>query len=109
MRQSMPVSEVLMWGFLRKRRLGPKFRRQVAIGPWIADFASFDPRIVIEVDGSSHDDRDESARTAFIESEGFTIIRVTNDAISEDPFAVAETLQARIEMVRRQALRQPES
>jgi len=63
-RKLMPISEVALWSCIRRRQLGYRFRRQVPIGPWIADFACLDPRVVIKVDGETHDFRDETARTA---------------------------------------------
>lgn len=87
------MSEAVLWGFLRKHRLGVRFRRQVPIGRWIVDFACLAPRLVIEVDGPSHDDRDESARTADIRSAGFTLVRVTNEALAADPDRVVERIR----------------
>ena len=50
-------SERLLWSRLRSRQIaGVKFRRQVPIGCYIVDFASFSPRIVVEVDGGQHAD-----------------------------------------------------
>ena len=49
--------ERLLWSRLRSRQIaGVKFRRQVSIGYYIVDFASFSPRIVVEVDGGQHAD-----------------------------------------------------
>ena len=54
-RQNMADSEKRLWHALRSRRfLGYKFRRQVPVGPFIADFACKSARLVIEIDGDSH-------------------------------------------------------
>ena len=50
------------------------------MGPWIVDFASLDPKLVIEIDGDFHD-YDETTRTAYIESLGFTVLRLTNEEV----------------------------
>ncbi|MCP3973504.1 MAG: DUF559 domain-containing protein [bacterium] len=83
-RGHMPVSEAALWLRIRNGKLGYRFRRQVPIGPWVADFACLNPLVVIEVDGSSHDHREEVQRTAFIESQGFTILRIPNKHIATD-------------------------
>ncbi|RVL14378.1 endonuclease domain-containing protein, partial [Sinorhizobium meliloti] len=55
LRQSDNDAEALLWSELRDRRLnGFKFVRQVAVGPYFADFACRDERLVVEVDGSQH-------------------------------------------------------
>ena len=101
MRSTMPMAEAILWGFLKGGQMGVRFRRQVPIGPWVADFASLDPRVVIEVDGPSHADRDEADRTAFIEAQGFVILRVPNRPLIGDPDWVVEWLESRIEQLPR--------
>ena len=78
----MTLSEKALWAEIRNRQLGVKFRRQVPIGRWIADFASLDPRVVVEVDDRSHELRDERVRTGYLESRGFTVLRYDNEDIA---------------------------
>ena len=102
-RKLMPISEVALWSCIRRRQLGYRFRRQVPIGPWIADFACLDPRVVIKVDGETHDFRDETARTAFLKSQGFEVIRLNNEDIAFDRGELTEWLKERIhEIAQRQ-------
>ena len=55
LRHTSTDTERAMWRLLRNRRLeGIKFRRQVPIGPFVADFASIAHRIVVELDGTPH-------------------------------------------------------
>ena len=82
LRADMTLSEKRLWMALRRKELGFRFRRQVPIGCWIVDFASFDPRIVIEVDDTSHFWKDEESRTEYIEAQGFTILRFDNKEIA---------------------------
>ena len=82
LRNDQTVSEANLWSSIRKQQLGVRFRRQVPIGPWIVDFACLDPKIVIEVDDSSHYWKDEQARTAYIESQGFTTLRLDNKEVA---------------------------
>ena len=79
-RDSTPAERKL-WHALRARQLNQaKFRRQVWLGPFIADFFCAEHKLIIEVDGHSHalqPDYD-SRRTAWIERQGFRLVRVTN-------------------------------
>lgn len=76
-------AESRLWNALRARRLfGAKFRRQCAIGPWIADFACFASKLVIELDGGGHSGeaiaaRDER-RTRWLEQHGWRVLRFWN-------------------------------
>ena len=58
LRRSMTGVELLLWSRLRLRQLGGhRFRRQAPIGPYVVDFACFQARLLIEIDGPTHDDR----------------------------------------------------
>ena len=51
-------TEVILWSYLRKKPYGYKFRRQHPIGPFIADFYCHSLKLVIEVDGNIHDQKE---------------------------------------------------
>ncbi len=93
----MTVSEARVWTMIRGRKTGLRFRRQVPIGHWIADFASLDPKLVIEVDDPSHEWRDETERTTHFESQGFHVIRFTNEMVAKEPGSVLGTIEAWLE------------
>jgi very-short-patch-repair endonuclease len=78
LRRDMTDAERRMWVLLRENFPGARFRRQVPIVQYIADFASHRERLVIEVDGSQHNDEVDAARTAVIEGQGYRVIRFTN-------------------------------
>ncbi|NJL50526.1 MAG: endonuclease domain-containing protein [Blastochloris sp.] len=91
----MTDAERVMWRLLRDRRLaGAKFRRQVPLGPYVADFLSFDHRLVVEVDGGQHAGsvRDQERDGWFAES-GYRTLRFWNN----DVLANAEGVFARLE------------
>ncbi len=70
------MTERLLWKLLRHRRLeGLKFRRQVPIGRYVADFACFEHRLVIEADGPFHDPAKDAERDAWLRAQGFKTIR----------------------------------
>jgi very-short-patch-repair endonuclease len=93
LRRDMTEAEKVMWRMLRSRQLaGFKFRRQEPIRRYIVDFVCFSHRLVIEIDGSQHArevGRDES-RTAFLESEGFQVLRSWNNEVLGNPEGVFE-------------------
>ena len=67
-----------MWVLLRENFPEARFRRQVPIVQFIADFASHREKLVIEVDGSQHNEEVDAARTAVIEGQGYRVIRFSN-------------------------------
>jgi very-short-patch-repair endonuclease len=82
LRNDLTISEARLWSGIKNRATGARFRRQVPIGPWIADFACLDLKIIVEVDDSSHHWRDETDRTAYLESKGFGILRLSNHEVA---------------------------
>ena len=100
LRQAMPEAEVRLWHQLRDRRLmGHKFRRQHSIGPFIADFACVAARLVIELDGSQHAQAEaaDARRTAFLEAEGWAVIRFWNARVLTDMDNVLREIIAAVE------------
>ena len=73
MRHAPTDAEAKLWAILWDRRFaGCKFRRQMPIGGYIADFVCFDHRLVVEVDGSQHhESRRDEMRDAWFRSQGF--------------------------------------
>ena len=77
LRNNMSGTERRVWYRLRGRRLGFKFRRQLPIGPYFADFACLSARLVIEIDGGEHHEEAQDARkTSYLESQGFRVVRI---------------------------------
>jgi very-short-patch-repair endonuclease len=91
--------EVRLWRHLRRSPLlGSHFRRQVPIGPYVADFACMAARLIIEVDGSQHGDaalkaRDD-VRTRWLEREGYRVLRFWNNDLIQNIQGVLETIHA---------------
>jgi very-short-patch-repair endonuclease len=86
LRRDATEAEDRLWYHLRSRRLGNcKFRRQVWIGPFIADFLCMDAMLVVEVDGSQHIDNVayDDSRTAFLANKGYRVIRVWNNDVMQ--------------------------
>ena len=80
----MTKAEWFVWSRLRGRQVaGYKFRRQVPIGPYIADFACLSARLVIEVDGEGHDEESDRRRDACIEAHGYGVLRIPIQSVDE--------------------------
>ncbi len=88
-----------MWSALRARRLlRYKFRRQHPIGHYIVDFACPEYRLVIELDGSQHADNPaDIGRTAFLERQGWTVVRFWNNEVVANTGGVIETILRSLE------------
>jgi very-short-patch-repair endonuclease len=86
--------EEKLWRLLRSRRLaGAKFRRQVPLGPWIADFVSFEHKLIVEADGSQHADSErDRVRDADLKARGFRVLRFWNNDILQTPNGVLEAI-----------------
>ena len=91
----MTDAERILWRELRRGKIrGTRFRRQVPIGIYIADFACLQSRLIIELDGSQHlrqtlyDER----RTAFLEAQDFRVLRFWNGHVFDELEAVIETI-----------------
>jgi len=83
-----------MWSALRDRRLlRYKFRRQHPIGNFIVDFACTEHALVIEIDGGQHaDSTTDARRTAWLESEGWKVIRFWSNEVLANANGVIETI-----------------
>ena len=83
LRKNATEAEKLMWRALRENFPDAKFRRQVPIGPYYADFFSFSMKLVIEVDGGQHGEAQDydARRTAFLEAQGLRVIRFWNNDV----------------------------
>jgi very-short-patch-repair endonuclease len=88
LRKNMTDVERLLWSRLRANQLGVKFRRQVPLGTYIADFMSLKEKIVIELDGSQHYEengiKEDKIRDEYFRKEGFTVLRFSNAEIIEN-------------------------
>jgi very-short-patch-repair endonuclease len=94
LRVMMTDAERRLWSALRSRRLqGFKFRRQHPLGNYILDFACIEHRLVIEADGGQHaDNKADAHRTAWLESQGWRVIRFWNNDILANTEGVLDTI-----------------
>ena len=83
LRHTHTAAEKRLWGYLRNRSLnGYKFVRQEPVGSYFADFLCREKMLIVEVDGATHSEDHEIAydarRSAFLKSQGFSVLRVQN-------------------------------
>ena len=82
LRKNMTNAEIALWIHLKGGINGLKFRRQHPIGFYIADFFCHKVKLIIEIDGSIHNNIEvkevDEKRQAELESWGYIIIRFTN-------------------------------
>ncbi|WP_319523815.1 endonuclease domain-containing protein [uncultured Desulfosarcina sp.] len=100
LRKNQTDAEQCLWQQLRGRSLvGLKFRRQHPVGPYICDFVCVDQKLIIEIDGGQHaTNREKDAvRTAYLQSQGFRVIRFWNHEVLAATEAVLERILKRIE------------
>jgi very-short-patch-repair endonuclease len=85
MRAEPTEAERVLWQRLRHDivLVGSHFRRQVAIGPYIVDFASRRAKLVIELDGGQHDwqQASDASRSRRIEDAGYRVLRFWNNDV----------------------------
>ena len=80
LRKAPTAIEKVLWRRLGRSQLGGhKVRRQQPIGPYIVDFYCSEKKLVIEVDGGQHGGERDAARTAWLESRGYHVIRFWNN------------------------------
>jgi very-short-patch-repair endonuclease len=88
LRNGSTPEEIALWPYLKNSGLGHKFRRQHSIGPYIVDFYCPQKRIIIELDGSPHNDTDakeyDQIRDDYLRDLDFVVLRFWNSEISKD-------------------------
>ncbi len=95
LRRAGNLSEVLLWNQLKRGQFkGFDFDRQKIIGNYIVDFYCAERRAVIEVDGSSHDDKVEydRQRDAFLMGLGLCVIHILDVDVKRNLAGVMDFL-----------------
>jgi len=97
LRRDASLAERRLWSILRGSALdGFKFRRQQRLGPFYGDFVCQAARLVVEIDGQTHVGAEEydANRTAFLEQEGYRVIRFGNAEVMSNLEGVADAIRA---------------
>ena len=87
------MAEQKLWLLLKSSRLaGLKFRRQVPIGDFIADFVCHKYRLIVEADGGQHGDEDDHLRDQWFRTADYRVLRFWNNDILNNANGVLETI-----------------
>lgn len=93
LRKRATEAEKLLWSRLRNRQIaGVKFKRQVPIAGYVADFAALERNLIIEVDGGQHGPEVDAVRTATLEKCGFHVVRFWNNEVLTNIEGVLEAI-----------------
>ena len=101
LRRNQTDAERKLWNALRGRGLQPyKFKRQVPIGRYIADFMCFERKLIVEVDGSQHGTQIayDEARTQWLATQGYSVIRIGNFEVLQNLEGVLEGIAAALKL-----------
>lgn len=96
LRRNLTPAEQRLWAVLRNQQInGVRFRRQHAIGNFIVDFCAPHQKLIIELDGSQHFEQEQydAERTAFLESQGYRVLRFWNMDVMKDLRGVITAIQ----------------
>lgn len=101
LRTELTKAEARMWSLLRDfRPRGARFRRETPIGPYIADFAWLSKKIIVEVDGDSHETdhgrAHDQKRDAWLRDQGYTVLRFDNSDLFDAEDYVCLELEKKI-------------
>ena len=97
LRRNATDAERILWSRVRDRQLdGRKFRRQYPIGPYVADFACPQERLVVELDGGAHASQSDydAERTRFLEADGYRVLRFWNTDVLMNLAGALEAIRA---------------
>jgi very-short-patch-repair endonuclease len=100
LRREQTPAEAILWSHIRNRQLdGFKFRRQHMINRFIVDFCCAEQRLIVEIDGSAHDQQGEydQARTEALQAAGYRVIRYSNNQVARHIEAVLADLRLALE------------
>ncbi len=84
LRRQPTDAEQYLWQHLRRKQIaGARFRRQVPIGPYIADFVCITTKLVVELDGGQHQARRsyDIDRDTYLQQQGFRVLRFWNNEV----------------------------
>jgi lysyl-tRNA synthetase class 2 len=102
LRSNATDAETWLWSRLRRKQIdGRRFRRQVPLGPYVADFVCLDARLIVEVDGGQHTEqaKRDAVRTAWLAAQGFRVLRFWNNDVLSNTDGVVETIRSALRAV----------
>ncbi|MDG2530528.1 endonuclease domain-containing protein [Caulobacter endophyticus] len=104
LRRDQTLAEKTMWALVRNRRLGGfRFLRQLPIDRYFADFVCEAGKLVVELDGASHEGREDydERRTETLELFGYVVLRFPNERVLSDPGGIGDEILTVLQSGRR--------
>lgn len=102
LRKRETSQENLLWEKLRNRKLGAKFRRQHDVGGYILDFYCAEKRLIIEIDGGIHKNKEnqeyDKVRDKYFRELNFKVLRFNNEEIDKNVERVLEKIKSAIHL-----------
>ena len=93
LRTNATLAERRLWRLISRYR--PAFTRQLVIGPYIADFACREARLVVELDGGQHcGSAHDQTRDAFLTAEGWRVLRIWNNDFRASPEGAVDLIMS---------------
>ena len=99
LRNEATPAERTLWKYLSRRQVsGRKFSRQMPVGPFYADFLCRELRLIIEIDGYSHETQqsEDDKRTEYLVAHGYKVVRFTNDDVLANVEGVVRQIELAI-------------
>ena len=95
LRHEATPAERKLWRYLSRSQLGEKFSRQMPVGPYFADFLCRERRLIVELDGFSHNMRtgQDAARDRYLRAAGYRVLRFANADVGSNVEGVVETIR----------------
>jgi len=97
LRYEMTPAETLLWTHLKSDHFKERFRRQHPLASYIADFYCHKHKLVIEIDGSIHNELEVAAadieRQQYLENQGLKVLRFTNYQVFNQLETVLQIIQ----------------
>ncbi len=96
LRNQATAQERTLWRYLSASQLGYKFSRQMPVGPYFCDFLCRQAKLVVELDGYSHDlsVAADERRDHFLRAQGFHVLRFTNAEVEQNVEGVVSAISA---------------
>ncbi len=94
LRKDPTEAEKKLWALIRADQLGVRFRRQYPVGSYVVDFYCFSAKLIIEADGGQHNENsNDMIRTAFLEGQGYRVLRFWNHDVLNNTEGVLERIR----------------
>ncbi len=95
LRTGATPQEAKLWEYLRRKKLGCRFRRQQSVGWYILDFYCPEKKLAVEIDGAPHKANEEydARRTDYLNLREITVLRFWNDEVDADVGMVVAKIQ----------------